>query len=542
MYWLILVSSLVFGLLLRLSFSTIASTDEWGSFWHVQRQKQSKWLNYHMTDSLLPGIRGYPILYHYLISRFPEKFWGIAGRILNSLFDILTAILIWATTLWVSNTMNLSGSIAGLKPELVAVLLFLTSPILLPVTARMKGIKARSLGLFLVTIFFGFLGIGINSNSFSFYLLTIVIGLLIILTSQFAVQVMIFFSLFLALYFLVWSPVVIILIVLLVGYLTPKLGTKEVLQFMWHHKVWYLRNYEQAIPVNNRNRLNDIILYPVYAITNPAKFIDLSFRYLTPVIAAYSVPIVFILFILRAREWQAWNIALSNPELRYLWAIILASLLVFGLISLRPLSFLGQAERYFEYSTSAASILVSVLLLNFPDSISSSLFWVILLFHLIVIYLNALFLNREDILQSKPNIQGNIQEVIDWCINNLVDAHIATVPIKLAHVLSISTGSIRNNRFKFYYRFTQRPGESGFQYLQDDTGGLARYGKSFAGSFEVFKISPFELSAKYGITHIFIERQFLDGLRQSWDSLEAKILDEPIFGNEAYIVCAIPKS
>ena len=72
-----------FGGLLRLVFSTAETTDQWVSFWLIGRQRRSRWISYETGDSMVEGTYGYPSLQHFLISRLPKRFWGIAGRVSN---------------------------------------------------------------------------------------------------------------------------------------------------------------------------------------------------------------------------------------------------------------------------------------------------------------------------------------------------------------------------------------------------------------------------------------------------------------------------
>ncbi len=535
----LLLTILLFGFLLRMSFGTAESTDEWVSFWLIQRQKESNWVNYNVDDSIVDGTYCYPVLQHFIVSRFPERYWSSIGYIFNTLYDILTALCVYLVAYLLSRDLHIYIKIGGLETEEVATLLFLTTPVLFPATSRMITIKARSIGLTLTTMFLLLVGVGMINNDWRCYAVSVVVGLLIILSSMFALQVMIFFTIFLSIYMKSPHPIIVLFIVLSIAYLMPRFGTKEVLRFMWHHKLWYMRNYTKGTTAAGRNKIKDIVLLPIYAIKDFKKFSMLCFKQITPIIALYSAPTVFILLGMWIIQAPSWQLVSSSPALSYLWGIVLASLVIFILTSFKQLSFLGQAERYFEYSSPAFSIMAVFLLSSFSDTTRSNLFWFLFLFQLSVVYITSLYLKYEGIIQTKSNISQDLQQVIDWCTGNLDHARLSTVPCKLGFILSTSMNRMAAGRFKFYYKFILRGGEKGFKYYEDDTGGCVKTHNGWIQSKEVFRISPSELSSKYGVTHLLIDKKYLEGLYRSWAGQDIDLLGSPLFQNQGYIVYSI---
>jgi hypothetical protein len=284
-----------------------------------------------------------------------------------------------------------------------------------------------------------------------------------------------------------------------------------------------------------------MIALPICAVTDPQRFVRLWFRELTPIIALYSAPVVLVLLVMWLTGWPGWHSVAVSPALEYLWAIVLASVVAFVLTSLRPLLFLGEAERYFEYSAPAFCILLPVLLVQLPEAARENWLWVLLLLHLAVVYSSAVYVKRADIAKSSIELPGSLAEVIDWCGKHLNEARVAPVPMKLSFALSYALRD-SDRSFEYYYRFILRDGETGFRSYEEDTGGLTRWREGWSESLDVFKIGPEDLSDKYGITHLLVSRRYAEGLRRTWGPTEAAILDTPIFENDEYTLCAIPQA
>ncbi|MDY7109715.1 MAG: hypothetical protein SYC29_13855, partial [Planctomycetota bacterium] len=81
--------------LLRLSFGTSETSDQWVSFWLIQRQRRRRWITDEARDSIVGGTYGYPSLQHFLISRLPRRLWGIAGRLTNIAYDLISALCVY---------------------------------------------------------------------------------------------------------------------------------------------------------------------------------------------------------------------------------------------------------------------------------------------------------------------------------------------------------------------------------------------------------------------------------------------------------------
>ena len=535
----LLILILLFGLLLRIAFAAFDSSDDWNARRYVQIQEGHKWINRSMDDSVLEGNRGYPLLQHFLVSRFPRRYRFIVGCLLGPLYDVIIGVFVFLLATILSYETKSLSDVSRLDPPLIATLLFMTSPILLPATARVRALNGRSLGFLFVVLFFGTIGWSIVSDRLLIIAIAIIPGLLIILSSQFAIQVMVFFSVVLSIYYMSFLPFLAMTATLILGFLFPGIGCRAVLRQMLHHKIWYFRNADNNTTATNRNKITDLIRLPVYLFTAPLKFLELFFVKITPIIAFYSVPIVSFLFYVQIQQWIEWQLIIETPASHYLWGIVLASSVVFILVSIPKLSFLGQAERYFEYSSPAFCILFALLLDNLPANLANDLLWVLLLCHLSVIAATFVWLNITN-MATGTRAFGQSYDLVNWLIAQDTPA-IATVPCKLAFLISGVLAEHDNYKGKkqFYYQFTLRDREKGFRYFEEDTGGYIKTKDGWERSFQVFKVSPRELANKYGISHLIIETSYISGLRETWGTEDGKVLDKPIYSDKLFKVYQI---
>lgn len=538
----ILIFAFLCASLLRLSFSTAETSDQWVSFWLISRQRRQRWITYEARDSIVPGIYGYPSLQHFLISRLPRRSWGIAGRLTNILYDLITGGCVY----WLASHIDAGAArdqtIAGLSFPAAATILFLTTPALLPATSRLLAIKGRAMGMMWVAIHLVALQQAYLTGAWWWYAIAIVTALLIILTSMFAMQVALFFSLFLALFLLSPAPLLVIAASIALGLVLPRLGTRPALLFMWNHKRWYLRNYRKGTTASERNRWRDMLQLPAILLVDPKKFIRLSTSKITPIIGVLSAPLAFLVVIFVLADARLRDLITGESDLGFLFGIALASLVLFVLTSFPLLSSFGQAERYFEYSAYSFSILGVAVLGFWSPPARDSLFWLLLLWHLAVIAYNFTALRLNELWRADAQIPPALEEAIRWCDASLEGGRILTVPCKLGFLFSSRLNRSRKPRFSFYHKFIQRPGESAFGYYERDTGGLIVKNDVWMESKEIFSRPPLDLAREYGATHFIVERKHLEGLARTWGAGPADILGPPVFENTGYVMYAVPEA
>ncbi len=239
--------------LLRVIFIIGESSDTQAHIWNISLSKKF-WRLMHndVENSVVKGKRGYPVLHHHIISYFPQQYWILVGKALNFLYDILVIILFYfVVNIYFDWTMKSEFSLG-----FWAALLLGTSPILLPVTARVKSIGARVAGYMWVCFYLLALAFFLYDTTSFWYLssLLVLLGVLIILTSQMAFQFLIFFNIIFSILFFNIFPFVILCAILLIAYIFPQLGLKNIIDFKIAHSKWYRKN-QNGTTVDGRNTI-----------------------------------------------------------------------------------------------------------------------------------------------------------------------------------------------------------------------------------------------------------------------------------------------
>jgi len=507
---------ILFSFLIRLPFVLAHTSDEWIT-WCIIDQQHGRKLHYDITDSVFEGYFATPKLQYYFISRFPKRLWSFVGNLLNIVYDCIAVLLVYFLSSLFFSHYTYTVDTYVMKPAMWVALLYSTTPILLPVTARLKGIKARTLGNLLSLIYFVTFGIAYTTDYQFLYIVTLIAGILTFLSSAFAAQNLALVSLCLSVFYFDWIPLSVFLLTLLVSMLVPGAGVKKILLYKLHHYRWYMKNYK-GTAVEERNKLRDFLLFPKYLFVDPVKFLDLTFLRLSPVIALYSVPgLVLLIYFLLVKQ-DTLGLYLSDSITRYSFMIVSASMLIFILTSLKWLLFLGQAERYFEYSAPFFSLLLTFHLVAEKSS-ALSLF-VLFILHISIIIVIFCYVMRKDFaINLRYSSQQNT--LLDEFLLSLeYEIRILTIPLKYSYALS---SQFQNLNFKFFHMFVSQ-GKRGFRYMEED---LEKY------NWPRNDLNHFK--EKYGINTIVARKSVLEtALEQGL--YEELAQQQPIFENEDHIV------
>jgi hypothetical protein len=451
---------ITFCFLLRLIFVITESSDVSVHLWHIKKSKIFGFGNHTAFNSVFNGKKAYQSFPHYIISLFPEHTQIKLGYCLNIVYDCISIFIIYLLAKMIFSTNIVPINKQYYEPHLITTLLFGTSPILFPYTARLKSFGGRTFGNLMNIIYFSSLGICILSNNYYYLIVTVCSGILILLSSAFGMQVMVFFSIILSIIYFNAIPILALALTFLLGASFPFLGVRDIIKFKLNHYIWYTKNYQKGTGASDRNRMVDFVLYPIYAFSQPKKFFQLTFKKLTPIIATYSLPTLVILVIWFAQDYH-WFIDFSNSEIiKYLLVISLSSLIVFILVSFKWFSFLGEAERYFEYST--AAIILLFVIFCYQYSYYNLLFYMVLL-HLSIIMITFLASVQKMVRKAvKIEADYHFDELLEF-LKTLEDGRILSIPTKLNFGLSV-----HNNNLKFYYQFITENKIDGFKRQQQD--------------------------------------------------------------------------
>ena len=515
---------MAFAFLLRCLFFLAASTDDYWHLWKIREARRSGrpfHFNHVPSDAFAPGHHVYAVLHHAVISLFPERHWLWLGKILNIVYDLAGVIVVYA--LAAHTALADEGRLLGLPAAQWAAILYATSPVLLPITARLTSIGGRVIGNLSGLAYFIGIGWALHGGLLPGCLLAGVGVLVATLASQFGIQAIVLACLPLALLCGSHLPVTVVAATLALGLLVPGLGFWLILRSYWNFYGFYLKTYRLGTTAANRNRLRDFLALFTTPFRNNMEFLDIVFRRLTPVILVMSLPVL---------AWWAWWLVSSPAALvsalsavpwgAYFSWICLIMFGLFLLTSFEPLVVFGQAERYMSYCVGFLSILsvaaVSRLGLD-PRGLV-----VLLLVQLSLCFVNLLYTRRHDLARSLQtfHIDRCLREVLDF-LEAQEGLRVLAIPTKMSFLLSFGSPS---NRHRFYYDHMILPGTDR-QYMLD----VKRYYGLVRPDLDYFR-------ERYGINTVVLKKNVrktaaAQGIHYDLDRYRT------LFENEEYAVYAL---
>ncbi|MCB2108372.1 MAG: hypothetical protein KDE14_11765 [Rhodobacteraceae bacterium] len=467
--------ALAFGtFMMRLPFALTRTGDDWMSEYMVRNQIRRSF-NYDLEDATVPSYVGYPVLQYWILSKFRNEIRSKVAMLANAFYDAITCILLFSLAYW---WFSLGQEHARAVLSAAAVgLLFVTSPLLLPTTPRLSGIKSRSLGLmFLFAYFVSILAV-FQTGDPVFYGAVVVFGIGVLISSQMAIQAMFLFAPVMAA--AMWSPIPLYALgaALGVGLAIPKLGVAKILTMRWHHMRWYIRNLRVTVP-SGRNKLVDVLSLPKDLFTNfPKALATLLFRN-SIFIALLSAPELVFLIVLLAGKLSASDftqvpILASLPlHEKFALSVLAGGIFAFALTSLRAFLFIGEAERYLEFTQPFMAIAV---VSAAGDDIQA---WSILAglvgFRIAICYLNHYYAVSGQYRKAFAPLgeNKNVKDILDR-LRKIRDEEgeirVLTLPVKLSFLLSAELG---DPRIKFHHLWMiAKSGGQGFEYMERDFPG-----------------------------------------------------------------------
>ena len=514
----------LFSFLIRMIFLVLPSkgpdSDDVNHLWRTSHIKERVAFlrDYRVKDSIIEGYHASPPLASLIISLFPRRHWLFAGKILNILYDCVSVILSYCFS-YVIFTRFYHPDAAS-RFALYTALLFSTMPVFFSFGSRLTSIGGRPLGLLLNLSYFILFGYAFIFNNIYLYPYILFLGILIIMASQFGLQNLIFTSLFLSICYLNPVPFLVALAILAIGYFLPFIGISKILKSKMEHYAWYYKNWSKHPLVCRRNDLSEIVRLPLYLFTEPKRFLIYIFKFFTPTIALLWVTPLFILMTLCIFRPEFYRTIMDDAHLRYFWFIIISSIAAFILTSIRKLLFLGEAERYFEYSA-----LFTALLLVFyaaKNSVDAGLLLYLVLWQLSVVAANFIIFNpalvRNNLALTADRAADELSAFIK---ENIKASSIISIPTKFMYWLSFCAGGNAN---KFYFDFIYSDAQ-GLKYMDSD---YAYYG---------FPRTDLEyFYEKYSVDIVIVAKRYFARFCSDWNvSYSFKDFDE-IFQNGEYSI------
>jgi hypothetical protein len=301
-----------------------------------------------------------PWHFHQWLALLPVKARERLEPYFGAIIDTIHLGLVAVFSAWLAGQPKLAVfQLEPLKIAGLAALLFATYPglLVLGVGPRMHEASPRPLGQLYFSM--ALLGGIVYSATQNWWALgaSLLAGGLMLLTSKFAMQVLLFLAPLLGMlagsWFLVALPVLVVPCALFLS------GGryKDLLYGQVMHLAYY-RNRLLHPAVNHRNSFKDLLRIPRLLRDDPGQVYYLLSVKNSWLIAIVRNPMLWLLIALVAvrRDSLAW------PALTLTLELSLLPLLPFCLTSFRPLRFLGEAERYLEFGVPATCAILPLLL------------------------------------------------------------------------------------------------------------------------------------------------------------------------------------
>lgn len=342
----------------------------------------------------------YPQLFHRIVAAL-LSFKGFMkyGKFVNPVLETLFNLYLFIFTYKILNTTaSFHQSIYGATAVSV---LYLFSPIMVFFPGRLANIGARLFGYvvgitsFILTIEF------LESTDFVLLPIIVLFNLVILFSSQFTLQAILFLNVLASIISLNAVPLLPVSATLGVAFIIAPRGTVYFFKNKWGHIVWYYR----ALKGKKIDLLKDI------------------YRQYWRKLLLFSPPYLALFFYLPSLA-GLWG----NSIIHWMIVYIAASLVMFSLIFLPFLKQLGEAHRYLEYSHPLVYVILIYLSLNTGVYLP-------LIFLLFLNFLSSVhFLFRYHLI---PSGHQELFQLVEFLKNN-TEKIILPIPFKLSFYMAIS--------------------------------------------------------------------------------------------------------
>lgn len=364
----------------------------------------------------------YPFLFHYFLALFPVTWRENASYYLSGLIDSIQVLLLGLFMFYFLPSINIE------LPAYViylACLTFATYPILMRVgDERNAAASARPLGelFFLFSILST--SLYLLHSSFIFFILAILFGSFVLLTSKFGAQAFYFVFFICSLFFLdlvfiliTASSFLLAVVISYGGYLRVFRG--HIAHSFMHNKIGFFKGRKKT---GILELLNLFIKRPGEAVEAVYKLPGVSIFIFSPFL------ILIIYFYL-----HDFSIIQANLFLKFYFSWTIATVILVFFTSFGKARCFGEAERYADYSVFAISLIVPLFIYLYHNEIHMwIIFIVILLCHLILygIYLYVW-------LKVFPSGAYNSQ--VCKKLNEFAPTNVACIPVNMSYELAYKT-------------------------------------------------------------------------------------------------------
>lgn len=382
------------------------------------------------------GISGYyTYFYHYLISFFGKRYLVFIENISSAIFDTFGVIAIYLFTYFAA--LN-SGVIESLNFSFWTSLLYSTSP---PMFQRQLGPRAfegtpRTLGenIFLLIILTAGCLLIFKEYQIIFIALCFIFGTMILFTSKFATQSLVFISTLVAIFSNKLQILFFPFGCFIVAELISRGKYTSILKHQWGHLAIYASKlqftYDQMQDKNNLRRIL-IKIKKIFHSKQYYRLFGIIIRDFGPTAILYKCPQVILATILILQMPSGKNI-LTNFTSHYFYYLFWATIIILIVTYFTPFLFIGEAERYQNYSLYLQYLLIAYFAINY------NICFVLLSFHAIYYIINVIIF----LIGAKS--EKNKVRLLKECVGNIKKTYnTATIAVVLGsstHQLSYYLG------------------------------------------------------------------------------------------------------
>jgi len=364
------------------------------------RNNNNRFITKH-DNFINENLNSYPQLLHWLFSLFSDEFVQKFSRFLSPFFQILINLSFLGFILMLEyfNVILVSYNL-----KVLGVLLFQLIPYNFNVAnAKNSGLSARGLGLFLGQNLVFTIVLYIVSGSYIYLGVSGLTVMLIFLSSQFATQFALLFSII--------SSILLTDVALMLPFIIGITGmlvffnkyTKVLIKGQLNHKIVYSQFLAERFILKQRPSvwLDIFIELPkeiYYVITRQVSkerfgFVDYMLNS-SIVIFIFEMPFLFSIMVNSSN--------FENEILGELFFLVLSAVIIFLATTFRKFRFLGEPERYLEF---VLPVLIIVLISTLPPITICFIFIYNLIF--VLVY----FLYKKKTFKIDNTVDENVKEV-----------------------------------------------------------------------------------------------------------------------------------
>lgn len=349
MIWIILFSCFFIRAVPRLILKDVYSSD---TYFHLYCAKVIRENRFRLPSRLLRVILNheytYPFGYHLLLAFFPVKMRLWVERLTGAIFDTLSAIVIYLFSEWAVHYYSLKF------PELpiLVTALFTFSPALLRLGSGPRAYNGspRVMGqtLYLLHITTGYYAL--VTHNLPALIISLLACAVLIITAKFAIQVILFFGIFLSI-FISNYYILLILVGLFLSILLSGGRAWQVLKGHSKHSVFYVKYVQKVFLWPNvrtfKQYFSELLSSIGKMLSQGSPKIIMQWYYKEQYFLHIFLTVYpqFLLFFTFFRGYGE-----TNDIERFLIVWMGAGLFLFFFTKIKWFMFLGEGERYLEYA------------------------------------------------------------------------------------------------------------------------------------------------------------------------------------------------